>query len=67
MIRVATIDGRRVPTRAKPITSKTTERSITAKVSPGVYEAFQRAANTNGLTVSGFARAIIEATIERYK
>jgi uncharacterized protein (DUF1778 family) len=66
-IRIATIDGRRAPKRARPITAKNVERSITAKVSPAVYEIFERAANSHGLTVSGFARALIEATIERYK
>jgi uncharacterized protein (DUF1778 family) len=66
-IRVATVDGRRAPKRARPVTATNVERSITAKVSPKIYAAFERAANTNGLTVSGFARAIIEATVERYK
>jgi hypothetical protein len=66
-LRLATKDGRKMPGRARPITATNVERSITAKVSPAVYEIFERAASSHGLTVSGFARALIEATIERYK
>jgi uncharacterized protein (DUF1778 family) len=66
-LRLATKDGRKMPRRARPITATNVERSITAKVSPAAYEIFERAANSHGLTVSGFARALIEATIERYK
>jgi hypothetical protein len=62
-----TKDGRREPGRSRPVTATNVERSITAKVSPAVYEAFERAAKTNGLTVSGFARAIIEATVRIHK
>jgi hypothetical protein len=61
--RTATNDGRRMPKRAKPVTSTTVERSITAKVSPAVHAAVERLASSQGLTVSGWARAVIEAMV----
>jgi hypothetical protein len=66
-LRVATKDGRRMPRRARPITATNVERSITAKVSPPVHAAVERLANSQGLTVSGWARALIEATIRIHK